>query len=43
MKRFWLSLFCMINTVLYAYSLAQLNIMITEGVDNATPIAVMPF
>ncbi len=43
MKRFWLSLFCLINAVLSAYSQAQLNIIITEGVDNATPIAVVPF
>ena len=43
MNRFWLSFLCLVMVVFSSPSHAQLNIIITEGVDNATPIAVVPF
>ena len=43
MNRFWLSFFVPSNGCIFFPSHAQLNIIITEGADNATPIAVVPF
>lgn len=43
MRKYWPRFTLLLLILLATRSFAQLNIIITEGVDNATPIAIVPF